>query len=89
MQRIVCFHSDVDFGVATHLALQALKERVRAVDLLAHDRHRLNVDTDGHTGRRRGFGVWLGSKLRVSSRGGSRWKWVGVMEELNNNSVCL
>ena len=35
------------------------------------------------------FGVWLGSKLRVSSRGGSRWKSVGVMEELNNNSVCL
>ena len=25
----------------------------------------------------------------VSSRGGSRWKSVGVMEELNNNSVCL
>ena len=25
----------------------------------------------------------------VSSRGGSRWKSVGVMEELNNNSACL
>ena len=30
-----------------------------------------------------------GSKLRVSSRGGSRWKSVGVMEEPNNSSVCL
>ena len=33
MRRIVCFHSDVDFGVTTHLALRQLVVMVREFEV--------------------------------------------------------
>ena len=79
MKRIVCFHSDVDVGVTTHLDPRAL---LRIVGLM--------VDGQDLPAQLAVLGVVSRGEYGwgVSSRDGSRWKSVGVMEELNNNSVC-
>ena len=41
MKRVVCFHSDVDFGVTTHLGHRVVQEADADVQVLAHgDRRR-------------------------------------------------
>ena len=77
----VCSRRELSGVVGSHWeSLEAWESSAQALTLCHDWQYGLDKEI---------LGVWLGSKLRVSSRDGSRWKSVGVMEELNNNSVCL